>query len=205
MIQHKEPSIPKASMNMEKIRETYPNAYQPWNEVSDQKLKEQFLGGTSIVDLAKISGRNRGAIRSRLIKLGLIERKSKFYKKPIQNLNENEIINKLETETEFVDKTQINLFTRLLLKFCPNLAMKMMARKMGIENPIFEPIHEVFSKIKRIELLPLQSGSRGFMLILDNKTALYFYQDGDHFVYDGFEMGEYEKGDVTIFDNLNNN
>lgn len=101
-----------------------------------------------------------------------------------------------------MDKFEIDWFTKLLLKFWPNLAMKMMARKMGIENPIFDQAHEIFSQVKSVDLLPLESGNRGFMMVLDNKTALYFYQDGDHFVYDGFEMGEYEKGDVTIFDNL---
>ena len=40
------------------------------------------------------------------------------------------------------------------------------------------------------------------MLVIDQKDALYFYQDGDHFSYDGCEIGEYEKGEVTIFDNL---
>ena len=40
------------------------------------------------------------------------------------------------------------------------------------------------------------------MIVIDRSTALYFYQDSDHFKYDGFEIGEYEKGDVTIFDNF---
>jgi len=99
-----------------------------------------------------------------------------------------------------MNKLKIDWFTKLLLKFWPKLAMKRMAGKIGIENPVFDQAHEVFSQTKRIDLLPLQAGFRGFMLIIDRKTALYFYQDGDHFVYDGFEMGEYEKGDVTIFD-----
>ncbi|MEK7463255.1 MAG: hypothetical protein AAB621_02750 [Patescibacteria group bacterium] len=101
------------------------------------------------------------------------------------------------------DKFEINWFTKLLLKFWPSLAMKRMAKEMGIENPVFDQFHEVFSKVERVDIFPLQSGSRGFMIVLDQKTSLYFYQDGDHFVYDGFEMGEYEKGDITIFDNLN--
>jgi hypothetical protein len=28
--------------------------------------------------------------------------------------------------------------------------------------------------------------------------------DGDHFVYDGFEVGKYDKGDITIFDDIKN-
>lgn len=99
-------------------------------------------------------------------------------------------------------KIKINWFTKLLLKFWPNLAMKQLANKMGINNSLFDKAHELFSNVKRIDLFPAGAGTRGFILILDRKTALYFYQDGDCFVYDGFEMGEYKKGDVTIFDNI---
>ena len=44
--------------------------------------------------------------------------------------------------------------------------------------------------------------NRGLIITLDQKFTLWFFQDGDHFVYDGFEIGEYEKGDVTIFDSI---
>lgn len=100
---------------------------------------------------------------------------------------------------------KINWFTKLSLKFRPNLTMKYMAKKIGIENPIFEQLHQVFHQVKRVDLIPFlpsQHSRRGFMIVLDRKTALYFYQDGDHFIYDGFEMGEYDKGDVAVFDNL---
>ena len=186
MAQSQDPSISKKNVNIEKIRKTYPNAYQPWNETLDNKLKEDFAKGLGIADLVKIYGRNRGAIRSRLIKLGLIEK------------NNNKVNLFVDDKYQF----EIGRFTKLLLKFWPKLSMKRMAQKMGIENPIFDKVHEIFSQIKRVELLPLQSGNRGFMLVLDSKTTFYFYQDGDHFIYDGFEMGEYEKGDVTIFDNI---
>ncbi len=73
---------------------------------------------------------------------------------------------------------------------------------MGISNQAFSEAHDLFSKIRRVDLLPLKLGYRGFMIVLDKKTALYFHQDYDHFIYDGFEIGEYEKGDVTIFDDL---
>lgn len=101
-----------------------------------------------------------------------------------------------------MDKVKIDWFTKMLLRFWPILAMKCLAKKMGINNPLFDQFHAVFSKVKRVDLLPLRSSCRGFMVVLDEKTALYFYQDGDHFIYDGFEMGEYDKGDVTIFDGI---
>lgn len=100
-------------------------------------------------------------------------------------------------------RKSIPWWERMMLKFFPWLYFKKFAKKMGIENPSFDQLHEVFSKTERVDLFPLNSQrGRGFLLVLDQKTALYFYQDGDRFIYDGFEMGEYEKGDVTVFDEV---
>lgn len=93
------------------------------------------------------------------------------------------------------------LWTKLLLKFNPIRGLKSFNRERGIDNDIFDKLHEIFSKIERVDLFPLK-GKRGFILVLDQKTALFFYQDGDNFKYDGFEMGEYAKGDVTVFDHI---
>ncbi|MFH1111671.1 MAG: hypothetical protein V1712_01215 [Patescibacteria group bacterium] len=95
-----------------------------------------------------------------------------------------------------------DLLTRLLSRFRPAWGFKRLNKKFGVTNDVFDKAHEVFSGVQRIDIFPTASGSRGFILVLDRKTALFFYQDGDHFIYDGFEMGEYDKGDVTIFDNL---
>jgi len=69
------PEIPMQSRQsgFEKIRETYPNAYRPWDKEQNEKLSEFFAKGLSVADLAKTFGRKRGAIRSRLAKLGLIK------------------------------------------------------------------------------------------------------------------------------------
>ncbi len=56
-----------------KIRETHPNAYMPWSKEEDERLKEAFLSGKPQKDLAQSFGRQKGSIRARLIKLGLIE------------------------------------------------------------------------------------------------------------------------------------
>ena len=56
-----------------KIREIYPNAYRPWDKEQDKKLRELFAKGASVTNLAKTLGRKNGAIRSRLIKLGLVD------------------------------------------------------------------------------------------------------------------------------------
>lgn len=99
-------------------------------------------------------------------------------------------------------KIKITWLDKILLKFWPFLAMKHLAKKMKIKNPIFDQAHALFTKVDRIDLMPSRSEERGFIIILDRQTALYFYQDGDRFIYDGFEMGEYDKGDVTIFDQI---
>ena len=100
---------------------------------------------------------------------------------------------------------KITWFTKLMFKFWPGFAMMRMARKMGISDPLFNEAQELFSKVRRIDILPSASGLRGFIVVLDRKTALYFCQDGAHFIYDGFEMGRYDKGEVTIFDNSKRN
>lgn len=89
-----------------------------------------------------------------------------------------------------------------MMKFWPSLAVARLSKKMGVGHTSFSKIHDVFSQVRRVDIFPLKLGYRGFMIVLDKKTALYFNQDHDHFVYNGFEMGKYEKGDVTIFDGL---
>lgn len=97
---------------------------------------------------------------------------------------------------------KIKRLEKLLLFLSPKLGLKRLAKKMGIKKIVFDKAHELFFNVDRVDLIPLSSENRGFIMILDRQTALYFYQDGDHFSYDGYEMGEYKKGDVTIFDQL---
>lgn len=80
--------------------------------------------------------------------------------------------------------------------------MRLLAKNQGIKNVVFEKIHEIFKNSQRIDIFPTAGNQRGFIIIIDQETAIYFYQNGDHFEYDGFEMGEYEKGKVTIFDDF---
>jgi ATP-dependent DNA helicase PIF1 len=58
---------------LDQMREKFPNAYRPWSKEEDEDLKEKFLGGEEQKSLVQTFGRKPGAIRSRLIKLGLIE------------------------------------------------------------------------------------------------------------------------------------
>ena len=52
-------------------RQEYPNAYDPWTEEDDARLTEMWREGVSIDELAEHFGRKRGAIISRMKKLGL--------------------------------------------------------------------------------------------------------------------------------------
>jgi F-box protein 18 (helicase) len=53
-------------------RKQHPNAYKPWSILLDRELRGLFLGGRTIKDLSRHFGRDAGAIRSRLRKLGLL-------------------------------------------------------------------------------------------------------------------------------------
>jgi hypothetical protein len=62
--------IPMPS-GFEKIRETQPCAYLSWDQAQDEKLRQLFVKGSAVVDLAETFSRTSGAIRARLAKLGL--------------------------------------------------------------------------------------------------------------------------------------
>lgn len=53
------------------IREKHPNAYRSWDKIQDEELSKLFVSRVSIPDLMTKFGRKRGAITSRLKKLGL--------------------------------------------------------------------------------------------------------------------------------------
>lgn len=56
------------SAKIEKMRETYPNAYRPWTDSQDALLKQEFQNGASLKQLAKSLGRHEGSITMRLQK-----------------------------------------------------------------------------------------------------------------------------------------
>jgi F-box protein 18 (helicase) len=51
-------------------RKHHPNAYKPWTLILDRELRELYSSGRKIKDLERHFGRDAGAIRSRLKKLG---------------------------------------------------------------------------------------------------------------------------------------
>ena len=63
--------------SVEKIRETYQQAYMPWTVEDDNKLELLFCEGKKVKELSEIFGRNSGAINSRIKKLELKEKYGK--------------------------------------------------------------------------------------------------------------------------------
>jgi len=55
------------------MREKHPNAYKPWSADDDARLTELFRDDKKVSVLVKEFGRQRGAIESRLVRLGLVE------------------------------------------------------------------------------------------------------------------------------------
>jgi hypothetical protein len=61
----------------ERVRKPLPaSAGKGWSEDEDRRLAEAFDAGTSVADLAALHERSRGAITSRLIRLGRLQPRS---------------------------------------------------------------------------------------------------------------------------------
>jgi len=55
----------------QKMQSRYPMAYQPWTAEEDDSLRAETAEGLSITQMVLAHERGEGAIRSRLLKLGL--------------------------------------------------------------------------------------------------------------------------------------
>lgn len=92
-------------------------------------------------------------------------------------------------------------YYNLLKSVAPKLYIRLFAKSMGAVGTSHESLDKILRQFARADIFPLKA-ARGFMIVLDQKLSLHFYQDGDHFVYDGFEMGTYRAGSVTVLDAL---
>lgn len=54
---------------VDKMRETYPNAYRPWTKLHDGELSAGFQNGKTVEELSQLLGRHEGSITMRLRKL----------------------------------------------------------------------------------------------------------------------------------------
>ncbi len=108
-----------------------------------------------------------------------------------------------EIDRGFLEQTKVSWLTKILLGISLSWGMARLARELN--SPCIEAskkAHALFQKVERVDFVPSRSTMRGFQIILDGLLSLYFSQEGDHFVYDGFEMGPYDEGDVTVLDKL---
>lgn len=60
-------------INVSKMRQTHPRAYEPWNSNETGRLLDLFDRGVKLIDIAEKLGRGEGAIRARLEKMGIIK------------------------------------------------------------------------------------------------------------------------------------
>lgn len=89
------------------------------------------------------------------------------------------------------------------MRLFPKMWSKYHAEKLGADISLIKLADKLFGcrKSKRIDFFPFKNG-RGFRIVIDNKFCLWFFQDGDHLYYDGWEAGKYNNGDITTFDKL---
>jgi hypothetical protein len=64
-------AVSDKAYDVNEIRKVHPNAYAKWSAEEDQRLTSAYKAGESVASLAISHNRNRGAITSRLRKLGL--------------------------------------------------------------------------------------------------------------------------------------
>ena len=64
----------KKLVNLSRLRVEYPRAYETWKTEEDERLVELFNHGTRMSEIARIHERQPGAVKSRLQKLGLIQK-----------------------------------------------------------------------------------------------------------------------------------
>ncbi|SRR6056297_612101 len=103
-------------------------------------------------------------------------------------------------DEELENKFKLPWQKRFLMKYFPKLFLRLSGKEMGVDNKKIDYAYRLFDDAK-IDIQPLSGGTRGFIITVDNKLTLWFYQDGNHFKFDGIEMGDYDDGDVTVFDN----
>ena len=98
---------------------------------------------------------------------------------------------------------KINWLTKLLIHFSPRSFFRLAARENKLDYKKIEEAENLFRDTKRIDFFPSGgTGGRSLIIVIDNKLSLFFYQNEDTFTYDGFEIGPYKNGEVTVFDKI---
>lgn len=90
-------------------------------------------------------------------------------------------------------------FDKILIRIWPTAFVKFVAWRKGVPPSLIRHADSLFDGAT-VDIVPTKTNLRGFRIIVDKKLALYFNQNGKYFDYDGWEVGEYEDGDIRIFD-----
>ncbi len=62
-----------AAERLERIKSDHPRAYERWAEDEDESLQRLFRSNVSVIEIARRLQRQLSAIRSRLMRLGLLD------------------------------------------------------------------------------------------------------------------------------------
>ena len=109
-----------------------------------------------------------------------------------------------ELDENSISKSKVGWLTKTLMRMLLPWTMKRFVTELNAAGiALSKKATALFQDVDRIDIIPIRAVDvRGFQIILDNMVALYFCQEGDRFVYDGFELGPQEEGDITVFDGL---
>jgi hypothetical protein len=66
------------------LNKSYPNQGQPWTESLDERLTELWNSGAPSAAICTALGRNMGGISSRLVKLGIVNKRQEVRKRKSQ-------------------------------------------------------------------------------------------------------------------------
>ena len=72
---HPPKTLAKTPEYVQKIRESFPRAYEKWTSEEDEQLKLEYSEGVTIKKLSASFQRQAGSIRARLKKLNLLKEK----------------------------------------------------------------------------------------------------------------------------------
>ena len=122
--------------NVEDKRKTHPNAYKKWEKEDDDQLIDMWKRGLSVSVMSDELMRNKGAIRSRLSKLGC----DVVHEKP-NTLVEDNISISLVVEDGYCNECGVQIDPKRLeavpgAKQCTECASKMPFEKQRIEEPL---------------------------------------------------------------------
>ena len=70
------PSQMTASGSLRAVKNAHPHAYDKWTPAEETVLRVAFQQGQTIKEIAALLQRKVGGIRSRLVKLGLVEKQT---------------------------------------------------------------------------------------------------------------------------------